>query len=213
MAEPTMVIALDMDRVSKVVNIPKSTLAYWETTGVFSPTHLDPNPRTPYRRIYSFRDVVSLRALGDLRRNLNIKLDDLRRAGQYLSEFYEAPWAQLRFGVVARRLVFRDPETNRWRSVEGQAVLPIDLENLPFEVQQMVELTMKRDVTQFGQVTRQRNVSHNRPVIAGTRIPVSIIKEFAADGYSAQEIIEHYPQLSLLDVEAALAHVDPSRAA
>ena len=206
MNDSDAILALDIERVSRIVRVPESTLRYWETTGVFQPSYIDPNPRTPNRRIYSFRDVLSLRALAELRRNLNIKLDDLRRAGRYLSEFYEAPWAELRFGVVVRRLVFRDPATQRWQSVQGDVVLPFDLADLPREVQRSVDVTMQRGVDQIGRIEQHRNVFHNRPVIAGTRIPVSMIRDYADAGYSAQEIINEYPQLDVADIEAALEH-------
>jgi len=47
-------------------------------------------------------------------------------------------------------------------------------------------------------------VSHNRPVIAGTRIPTSAIKSFNDAGYTVDEIIEEYPDLTPEDVKAAL---------
>lgn len=213
MSDLDVVLALDIERLSSVVQVPESTLRYWEKTGVFQPSYVDPTPRTPNRRIYSFRDVVSLRALAELRRNLNIKLEDLREAGQYLSEFYEAPWAELRFGVVARRLVFRDPTSQRWRSVQGEVVLPLDLQDLPNEVRRSVAVTMQRGIDQIGKIVQHRNVYHNQPVIAGTRIPVSMIVDYAEAGYSAQEIIREYPQLNVADIEAALAHPSTRRAA
>jgi uncharacterized protein (DUF433 family) len=43
-------------------------------------------------------------------------------------------------------------------------------------------------------------------VIAGTRIPINAVKDFHAAGYSTDQIIKEYPDLTAEDVEAALAH-------
>lgn len=43
-----------------------------------------------------------------------------------------------------------------------------------------------------------------KPVIRGTRIPVSLIVNFVANAMTVDEIIREYPQLSKEDVRAAL---------
>lgn len=45
-----------------------------------------------------------------------------------------------------------------------------------------------------------------KPVIVGTRIPVSLILNLLAHGYSVDRIIEAYPNLSDDDIKAALAY-------
>jgi uncharacterized protein (DUF433 family) len=47
---------------------------------------------------------------------------------------------------------------------------------------------------------------HGDPCIKGTRIPVSMILGSLADGLSPAEIQAAYPQLSLEDIQAALAY-------
>ena len=42
-----------------------------------------------------------------------------------------------------------------------------------------------------------------KPVIKGTRIPVSLILERLAGGMAAQQIIEDYPHLTMDDIRAA----------
>lgn len=44
-----------------------------------------------------------------------------------------------------------------------------------------------------------------KPVVRGTRIPVYPIVDLVAAGMSAEEIVDDYPDLSVPDVEAALA--------
>ena len=53
-------------------------------------------------------------------------------------------------------------------------------------------------------ITANPSVHHGDPVITGTRVPVSVIVSSIADGDTLQRILESYPQLTRLDVRAAL---------
>ena len=50
------------------------------------------------------------------------------------------------------------------------------------------------------------DLHHGDPCIKGTRIPVAMIVASLADGMTSDEILEEYPQLSDLDIRAALAY-------
>ena len=50
------------------------------------------------------------------------------------------------------------------------------------------------------------DLHHGDPCIKGTRIPVAVIVASLADGMTAGEIQKEYPQLSDLDIRAALAY-------
>mgnify|MGYP001555190814 CR=1 FL=1 len=65
---------------------------------------------------------------------------------------------------------------------------------------------------QIGRVVQSRFIRHNDVVLAGTRVPVSAIKNFAEAGYSADQILSEYPGLSRRDVEAALTFGDKTAA-
>ncbi|MEQ9714001.1 MAG: DUF433 domain-containing protein [Candidatus Asgardarchaeum sp.] len=45
-----------------------------------------------------------------------------------------------------------------------------------------------------------------KPVIKGTRIPVYLILELIANGWSFGEILKNYPQLKKEDILAAIAY-------
>jgi len=45
-----------------------------------------------------------------------------------------------------------------------------------------------------------------KPVIKGTRIPVSLIIELVANGLKPSEIIREYPELTLEDIKASLLY-------
>jgi uncharacterized protein (DUF433 family) len=50
------------------------------------------------------------------------------------------------------------------------------------------------------------NICFGKPCIRGTRIWVSLILDFLANGTSMQELLEEYPQLTIEDIRAAIAY-------
>jgi uncharacterized protein (DUF433 family) len=55
-------------------------------------------------------------------------------------------------------------------------------------------------------ITVDPNVCFGKPCIRGTRIWVSLLLDFLADGMNIEEILEEYPQLTEEDVRAAIAY-------
>jgi len=45
-----------------------------------------------------------------------------------------------------------------------------------------------------------------KPVIRGTRIPVSLVVNYLDHGHSIEELIDDYPNLTREDIEAAVAY-------
>ena len=50
------------------------------------------------------------------------------------------------------------------------------------------------------------NVCFGKPCIRGTRIWVSLILDFLANGMSMDELLAEYPQLTTEDIRAAIAY-------
>jgi uncharacterized protein (DUF433 family) len=55
-------------------------------------------------------------------------------------------------------------------------------------------------------ISADPQVCFGKPVIRGTRIWVSLILDFMANGMSEKEILDEYPQLTQEDIRAALAY-------
>jgi uncharacterized protein (DUF433 family) len=49
-------------------------------------------------------------------------------------------------------------------------------------------------------------VAHGRPVIAGTRVWVTTVLDWLAEGRTAEEILVEYPQLKPADIRACVAY-------
>lgn len=58
----------------------------------------------------------------------------------------------------------------------------------------------------MGRVTVNPGVCGGKPCVAGTRIYITIILDGLAEGLTPEQIIDHYPQLTLVDIHAALAY-------
>lgn len=50
------------------------------------------------------------------------------------------------------------------------------------------------------------SICFGKPCIRGTRIWVSLILDFLANGMSIEEILTEYPQLTIEDIRAAMAY-------
>jgi len=50
------------------------------------------------------------------------------------------------------------------------------------------------------------NICFGKPCIRGTRLWVSLILDFLASGATMEELLAEYPQLTMEDIQAALAY-------
>ena len=214
-SEPYPVLGLNLEGASRVVGVSRSTLRSWRSAGIYRSSFdqglADEGELGP--ALFGFRDLLDLRALADLRRDLGLRRDDLARTGRYLGEHRDLPWTNLGFGTLGRKLVLRDPATGQWETDRPVEVSSIDLTGLIESVRLSVDAALQRSPDQIGRIERHRNVMRNKPVIAGTRIPVATIQEYADEGYTTQDILLAHPHLHTEDIEAALAYAASSRVA
>ncbi|TLD43572.1 MAG: protein of unknown function DUF433 [Candidatus Jettenia ecosi] len=62
----------------------------------------------------------------------------------------------------------------------------------------------------FDRIEINPRVCNGKPVIKGTRIPISVILELIAEDKSWQEILNSYPELTKDDIHAALHYAKAS---
>ena len=198
--------AFTADHVSRLTKLSARQLSYWDRTGFFRPTLLREHRRLAFGRIYSFRDVVGLRAIAILRNQHGVPLQELRRVGAWLHEKHDTPWSSLEFALQGHKVVFYDPGSRI--AVEprgaGQEVLPIALEPIANEMRDAAESLRNRGRGDIGKLSRNRYVVHNAWVVKGTRIPTTAIWHFHEAGYSTAAIMREYPRLTPSDVRAAI---------
>jgi uncharacterized protein (DUF433 family) len=200
--------------VERLTGLSAAQLRYWDKTGFFAPDYADDDRRAPFSRIYSFRDVVGLRTLGLLRRQHNVSLQHLRQVAEKLSHLEDDLWTRTTLYVLNRRVIVHEPSSGRLRdAVSGQYVLGIPLKRIVADTRRDAERLLRRPETKIGKVEQSRRVLRNAPVIAGTRIPTAAIRRYQEAGYTVEQILAEYPDLTPHDVEAAVNYEESRPAA
>jgi uncharacterized protein (DUF433 family)/DNA-binding transcriptional MerR regulator len=204
MNDETIIGAFSEEQAASLSDVSLHQLRRWDAEGFFRPSYSD-QKGVPYGRIYSFRDLVSLRVLNDLRNKKRIPFRHLREVSDRLAHLGDARWTATTLYVLGKRVVFDDPRTAlRQEVVSGQRVFDIPLRVVISSTRAAVRKLGRRNSDHVGQISRARFVAQNEPVVAGTRVPVSAVQDFAAAGYSVERIMREYPGLTKEDVAAAL---------
>ena len=202
-----VVMAFSEEHVERLTGITVHQLRYWDRTEFFHPEFAAEDRRAAFSRVYSFKDVVSLRVLNILRNQHSVPLPHLREVSKKLAHLADDRWTLTTLYVLKKKVNFEEPETGQKREViSGQYALGIPLAVVVEDTERDVNELRKRDATMVGTLVQNRLVAHNAVVVAGTRIPAAAIKRFADTGYSTAEILKEYPDLTEQDVKAALAH-------
>ncbi len=199
-----IISAFSADQVTRITGLTMGQLAYWDRTGFFEPQYAAEERRSPYSRIYSFKDVVGLRTLRVLKGQYGVTLPHLREVAKKLSSYSKSPWAEITLKVWNRQVQFDEPETGQTRGVVDGQYIFLPIVSVMEDVKREAGLLKGRSSSQIGKIEQKRFVSHNSPVIAGTRIAVSSILHFVEDGFSIEQILEEYPNLTEADIRAAI---------
>lgn len=200
--------AFSAEHVMRLTGLSKTQLRYWDTTGFFEPTYAFADRRSPYSRIYSFKDVVGLRVLSLLRNEHKVPLSRLRDTADELSRFSKAPWSDLVLYVLNRHVYFDEPETGRVRGVLNMQYTTFPLISVIQDIRNRSLQLRERQPAQFGRIEKHRFIAHNARVVAGTRIPINAIRRLHDAGYAADQIKKEYPTLTDADIEAALRETE-----
>ena len=201
--EKSVITGFTEAQAARLTGVSLRQLRYWAGDGFFAPSLTN----ELHLHLYSFRDLVSLKVLNQLRNREAIPLQELRRTKKKLSELGERLWGETTLYVFGKRVVFHNPATGRLEeAATGQGVLKIPLKIMTGNIQKAVDAMRQRRPESIGQIERKRGVVQYQPIIAGTRIPVASVRAFAEAGYSHEAIREQYPSLTIDDIKAALAY-------
>jgi uncharacterized protein (DUF433 family) len=207
--ESVEIQAFTAERVRALTDLSLRQLQYWDERDFIRPS-LTAREGRGRKRLYSFRDLVSLKVAAQLR-TLGISLQQIRKVDAHLRTLdYRNALAELRFFVWGARLYFEESGTIREARQPAQVlasyVVPVG------EIAHgLAGQIAKLRIRQLGEIERRRGTLGGQPVIKGTRIAVASIKRLAADGAGQAEILEMYPDLTAEDVKAALAAENPPR--
>ena len=204
MAKSNVVLqAFSVDHAARITGLSKARLTRWDKLGFFSPEYINEADRgSAYSRVYSYLDLVGLRALAVLADEHHVPLPELKKAAAELSKWSDRPWAKMELSVLKRHVVFDLRGTPRNASDGQHVIKSVPLPSIAEEVAKRANELRKRKTSLQGKIEHHKFVAHNSPVLAGTRILVSTIREFVDAGYSDAAIIDEFPTLTRKDILA-----------
>jgi DNA-binding transcriptional MerR regulator len=179
-------------------------LRRWDRKGFVQPSYAETDRSLPYSRIYSFRDIVALRVLGQLRNVHKVPLQHLRKVSDMLAHLGDSKWTATTLYVLGKRVVFTDPRYDqRIEIVSGQQVFDIPLQVVISDTRKAIENLNHRSFGAMGKVVHGKFTLQNEPVFEGTRIPVATVKRYLDANYSPEAIMREFPDLTPADIETA----------
>ncbi len=109
--------AFSEEHASRLTGVSLRQLGYWDRTGLFRASYVREEPGAAFRRIYSFRDLVALRVLNELRNRHRVPMDHLRQVSAELARFPGDRWTARTLWVLGARVVWKNPDLGRKEEV------------------------------------------------------------------------------------------------
>jgi uncharacterized protein (DUF433 family) len=205
MDQGNVIGAFSEEQVARLTGLSRAQLRRWNLNGFIRPAfRAGDDAGKPFTYIYSFKDLLKLRVLNQLRNVHGVSMPELRKVEHELAQFGEDKWTSQKLWVHNRRVVFREPQSEQKREVSSkQFVAEIALAVVTSDARQDIAKLNRRDSGQIGKVERKRHLHASEPVFAGTRITVKSIGPYLRGGYSDDAILRQFPGLEPGDIAAA----------
>lgn len=199
----TVIGAFSEQQACAISGLSLYQIRQWNSEGLIRPSFTEGKKGAPYSRLYSFRDLVSLQILDDLRNAKSVSLSHMKEVASKLEHLGDDRWIATTLYVLGRRVVFKNPATDqREEVVSRQRVFDIPLRVVARNTRAKIRGLSDRS-EKVGSAEKRRFVSGSRRVFSGTRIPVEGVIDFLEAGYSDADIIREYPVLTSRDIDLA----------
>ena len=197
--------AFSEDQVSHLTGLSRGQLRAWNRRNFIRPEFkASEGSRRPFTSIYSFKDLLKLRVLNQLRNLYNVPMRELERVERELSHLGDEKWTSQRLWVHNRKVVFEEPASSRKREISTkQFVAEIPLEVVTADARNDIARLNRRDSDEVGKIMTKRHLHSSEPVFAGTRIPVSAVLGYLDAGFGDDDILNRLPDLEAADIVAA----------
>jgi uncharacterized protein (DUF433 family) len=182
-------------RAAALAGVPERTLSDWAKKGLYTPS-IDPDPRT---RLWSWSDLLALRAIHWMRhrpdggspvtvRKIRTVLAELGQTGRSPHELHHLALVSSGGHVF---LQFTEEGPVMHATPGHQLLIPDTLNPVRPYLGNGPDLLEPRPLVRIipGKL-------HGEPHVASTRIPTATVYALDQDGYTADQILTMYPQLS-----------------
>ncbi|MEV2240111.1 DUF433 domain-containing protein [Micromonospora sp. NPDC049891] len=195
-------IAFPEKRAAELAGVSVGRLLYWDLTQVVRPGIQRRLSLRTNVRLYGFEDTVALLIVAQLRAR-GMSLQNVRKVVNHLrSRGYERPLSELRFATLGREIYFQHPDGTWEGGAKPDQLVLHQVLNLD-AIRSIVRAGTGRPARSYGKIERRRKTMGNKPVFAGTRVPVETVTRWLADGRTTEQILAAYPDLVPEDVDQA----------
>lgn len=198
-----VISAFTDNEASSLTGISLYQLRSWHNEGFFEAEFAEKNSSLPFSRMYSFDNLVALRALNKLRNDAGVTLQHLREVKRKLKPMNNDDWGRKSIYVVNKKVVIEDSGTLT-EALSDQSVIEISLRVIHDDLRAKVKKMRQRRSSEVGQIEHKRTVARNKERLSGTRVTVDTILEFVNEGYSVETILSEYPFLKRADINAVI---------
>lgn len=205
MTNASIIGAFSEEQVSRLTGLSRGQLRGWNRRGFIRPEfRVGDDPRKPFSYIYSFKDLLKLRVLNQLRNVHGVQMKELERVERELAHMGDDKWTSQKLWVSNRRVVFVEPESRRKREIASkQFVAEIALEVITSDARLDIQKLNRRNGGEVGVIVKKKHFHSSDPIFSGTRIPVAAIVEYLRLGFDDGEILDRFPDLQSGDLDAA----------
>jgi uncharacterized protein (DUF433 family) len=199
-------IVLPPDRAAALAGISRRQLVYWDLVGIVGPGIARRLSVRGNVQLYTFGDLICLCVLAQIRRRFS--LQRMRKVVAHLrSRGYNEPLAELHFALHGRKEIYFQHPDGTWEGDlrSDQLVMHEVIELDPIRAR--IRRATRRTESDFGKVERHRGRRASNDVFAGTRLPVQTVVSWLQNGFTAEQVIDAYPDLTLADVQVARTYL------
>ncbi|MBK8459191.1 MAG: DUF433 domain-containing protein [Micropruina sp.] len=190
--------AFTRERVAQLAGVPLSRIDYWDRTDLLRASarqRMSPGRET---RLYAFQDLLDVLIIAELERR-GVSKRHIREIVSHVRA-RDYVMSELQWAVAGSRVHFNGPDGRREDGDRSQYVMAEVLKLEP--IRRKARTATDRDPDTFGQISNRRGTLGNKPVVAGTRVPIATIRRYLKRGYSEGQIVEAFPNLTTTDVRA-----------
>lgn len=199
---------ISLESAARIGQISEGQARSWARDGIVEPTIVYNRDAYRHTFIYSPEDVLTLRAVAELRHRFNIPLKSTKDIVHGIQSHSGTSWSDLVFQVANRQIRLVEPSV---RSSARSDMVIFEIEPLATEVAHEIARLSQRNPENVGKIERRHDVMNGQPVVKGTRVPVSAIVNLAAAGWDVGRIAKSYPALVPDDVRGVLQLVEEQR--
>jgi uncharacterized protein (DUF433 family) len=194
-------LAVTRDTAAKIARLSLRQVDYWAKTDLVSASINSAVSAGRRIRLYGFLDLLALSVAAELKQR-GVSLQHIRQIVRHMkARGFDRPLTQLTYATVDKQVYFQREDGTWEGGLRPDQIVLHEVLNLQ-PIRDRIADGVHRDQDQVGRTERRRGALGNKPVLAGTRIPVETVRRYLQAGRSNADVLAAYPDLAEADIEA-----------